>query len=107
MSVAIKVSSYEQLTEALDARRRALGMSMEAMDHRSGLTAGYSAKLMCCMRHVGRMSLPVVLDTLQCDLLVMPRNQSGKPAPAERRTHIDPTLGRTLAPRQPEGEPAQ
>jgi hypothetical protein len=86
MAVAIKVRSYPELIQALDGRRRALGMTMLDMDDRSGLTGGYSAKLFCGMRRFGEMSLPVVLDTLQCDLLVLPRNQDAAPARVERRT---------------------
>jgi hypothetical protein len=79
--IAVKARDYPELLQVLDARRRELGLTMEAFDERSGLTNGYSAKLFVGMRRFGEMSLPVVLQTLGVELLVaMP------PAtPVERR----------------------
>jgi hypothetical protein len=80
---AIRCKDYPELLWALDARRRQMGLTMEAFDERSGLTGGYSAKLFCGMRRFGQMSLPVVLETLGVELLVAPRD-SEPPRPAER-----------------------
>jgi hypothetical protein len=70
MTIAVKARDYPELLQVLDARRRDLGLTMEAFDERSGLTNGYSAKLFCGMRNFGPMSLPVVLQTLGVELLV-------------------------------------
>jgi hypothetical protein len=82
---AIRVSDYSQLLQALNARRQALGLTMEVFDEKSGLTGGYSAKLFCGMRRFGEMSLPVVLQTLGVELYVaMP-----PAAPVEPRLSCD------------------
>ena len=82
---AIKCKDYPDLLGALNARRRELGLTMEAFDERSGLTGGYSAKVFCGMRRFGQMSLPVVLATMNLELLVAPKDS----APGR---HADRTL---------------
>ena len=42
---------YADIRVALDWRRRTLGMSMEDLDYVSGVTSGYSSKLICGMRN--------------------------------------------------------
>ena len=85
MTVAIRCKDYSQLLQALNARRQALGLTMEVFDERSGLTGGYSAKVFCGMRRFGEMSLPVVLQTLGVELLIaMP-----PAAPVEERLSCD------------------
>jgi hypothetical protein len=68
--VAIKVSDYTQLVQVLDARRRQLGMRMADVDYKSGLQDGYAAKLICGMRKLGPVSLPLMLETLGLEILV-------------------------------------
>jgi hypothetical protein len=85
VTVAIRCKDYSQLLQALNARRQALGMTMEVFDEKSGLTGGYSAKLFCGMRRFGEMSLPVVLQTLGVELMIaMPPT-----APVEERLSCD------------------
>ena len=84
MTAALRARDYLELLQVLDARHRALGMTMEAFDERSGLTGGYSAKLFSGMRRFGEMSLPTVLDTLGVDLLVVARDS--QPPGVEPRT---------------------
>jgi hypothetical protein len=80
---AIRCKDYPELLGALNARRRELGLTMEAFDERSGLTGGYSAKVFCGMRRFGPMSLSVTLATLGLELLVAPKD-SESTRPIER-----------------------
>jgi hypothetical protein len=57
--VAVKVRDYTELVQYLDARRRQLGMRMADLDYKSGLQEGYAAKLICGMRSLGPVSLPL------------------------------------------------
>jgi hypothetical protein len=59
------VRDYASLRAAIDARRRALGITFEALDQISGVADGYSSKLACGLRSFGPMSLPSILDALQ------------------------------------------
>jgi hypothetical protein len=68
--VAVKVKDYTQLVQVLDARRRQLGYTMTDVDYKSGLQEGYAAKLICGMRSLGPMSLPLMLQTLGLEILV-------------------------------------
>jgi hypothetical protein len=68
--VAVKVNDYTQLVQVLDARRRQLGMRMADVDYKSGLQEGYAAKLICGMRKLGPVSLPLMLETLGLAILV-------------------------------------
>jgi hypothetical protein len=76
---SIKCKDYPELLGALNARRRELGLTMEAFDERSGLTGGYSAKVFCGMRRFGPMSLSVTLATLNLELLVAPKGSAPRP----------------------------
>jgi hypothetical protein len=68
--VAVKVKDYTELVKYLDARRRQLGMTMSDLDYKSGLQEGYAAKLICGMRSLGPVSLPLMLETLGLEILV-------------------------------------
>jgi hypothetical protein len=68
--VAVKVRDYTELVQYLDARRRQLGMRMSDLDYKSGLQEGYAAKLICGMRSLGPVSLPLMLQTLGLEILV-------------------------------------
>ena len=70
MKVAMKVSDYTQLVQVLDSRRRQLGLRMTDVDYTSGLQEGYAAKLICGMRKLGPVSLPLMLETLGLEILV-------------------------------------
>lgn len=70
---AVRAETYEQLTKALDGRRRQLGMTMLELDDKSGMQDGYSAKLFCHRRHLGPLSLPLMLQTLGVELLLVMR----------------------------------
>jgi hypothetical protein len=71
---AIRIRSYSQLTEAIAARRRSLGLTQLDTDEKSGCQPGYQGKLEKSIRHFGPLSLPMVLAALDCDLLLAPRN---------------------------------
>ena len=66
----MKVSDYTQLVQVLDSRRRQLGLRMTDVDYKSGLQEGYAAKLICGMRKLGPVSLPLMLETLGLEILV-------------------------------------
>lgn len=82
MTVAVRIRDYRQLTQALAARRRELGLRQLEADEKSGLMSGYFGKIECGVRKLGDLSLPMVLAALDCDLLLAPRQST--PA-AERR----------------------
>jgi hypothetical protein len=68
--VAVKVKDYTELVQVLDARRRQLGMRMADLDYTYGLQEGYAAKLICGMKTLGPVSLPLMLQTLGMEILV-------------------------------------
>ena len=103
MIAGLRVRDYRQLTAAIAARRRQLGLRQLQVDELAGVQSGYTGKLECGDRHFGPLSLPMLLAALNCDLYLAPRQSA--PAPAERRTRVDPTLGRSLASPQ-EGPPS-
>jgi hypothetical protein len=81
LTIAIRCRTYEQLTSALAARRRQLGLRQLDADEKSGLQSGYFGKIECGARKLGNLSLPMALAALDCDLLLVPRSSS---APVER-----------------------
>jgi transcriptional regulator with XRE-family HTH domain len=83
VTVAIRIRDYQQLTEALAARRRFLGLRQLDADEKSGLMSRYVGKIECGTRKLGDLSLPMLLAALNCDLLLAPRTGS---EPAEART---------------------
>lgn len=105
MIAAIRCRTYPELTAALADRRRELGLRQLEADEKSGLMGGYVGKIECGVRKLGNLSLPMLLAALDCDLYLAPRPSAKDPAPAEKRTHVDPTIGRSLALPKPEGEP--
>jgi hypothetical protein len=71
LTIAIRCSTYQQLMVTLDARRRQLSMTMIDLDDASGLQDGYSAKLICGMKSLGKVSTPLLLEALGVELLVV------------------------------------
>ena len=71
MSDAIR--DYAALRQAIDAARREKGWTMLEMDAALGLADGHSAKLICGARHFGNLSLPLVLEGLEIELVVRKR----------------------------------
>jgi hypothetical protein len=82
MPVAVRIRDYDQLTSALAARRRQLGLRQLELDEKSGLLSGYSGKIEVQTRRLGPLSLPMILAGLDCDLLLCPRSDA---APVEHR----------------------
>jgi hypothetical protein len=99
MTVAIRIRDYSQLTQALAARRRQLGLRQLDLDEKSGLQSGYAGKVEAGIRKLGDLSLPMILAGLDCDLYLAPRSST---TPVEARgsagnvQHLN---------RQPNGEP--
>jgi transcriptional regulator with XRE-family HTH domain len=83
MPAAVRCRTYQQLTQALAARRRALGLRQLDADEKSGLQSGYVSKIEAGMRKLGDLSLPMLLAAYDCDLLLAPRTGS---EPAEPRS---------------------
>jgi hypothetical protein len=100
MTVAIRIRNYSELTEALAARRRSLGLRQLDLDEKSGLMSGYSGKIEAGIRKLGYISLPNLLAALDADLLLCPRSGA---APVEARTGSAGTVQHLN--RQPNGEP--
>lgn len=69
------IRTYPELRAAIDARRKMLSLTMADLDHRSGVQPGYSAKLICGLRHFGPMSLEVLLGALGVDLVLIERRR--------------------------------
>jgi helix-turn-helix protein len=74
MTVAVRIRDYSQLTQALAARRRQLGLRQLDADEKSSLQSGYVSKLEAGIRHLGPLSLPMLLAAYDCDLLLAPRS---------------------------------
>jgi hypothetical protein len=83
MPAAIRCRSYGELIGALAARRRELGLRQLDADERSSLQPGYVGKLEAGVRHLGPLSLPMLLAAYDCDILLAPRQSA---APTVERT---------------------
>jgi len=79
MTGAIRIRDYRQLTQALAVRRRSLGLRQLDVDEKSGLQSGYVGKIEAGVRHLGPLSLPMLLCALDCDLLLAPRRATEPP----------------------------
>jgi hypothetical protein len=64
---------YEELRKTIDARRIELRMKLLDLDHDAGLQNGYAAKLVCGMRNFGPLTLGPILDALDVDIVLRPR----------------------------------
>jgi hypothetical protein len=82
MTVAIRIRDYSQLTQALAARRRQLGLRQLDLDEKAGLQSGYAGKVEAGIRKLGDLSLPMILAGLDCDLYLAPRSST---TPVEQR----------------------
>jgi hypothetical protein len=69
MTVAVRIRSYDQLTQALAARRRQLGLRQLDADEKSGLQPGYFGKIECHDRCLGPLSLPMALAALDVECI--------------------------------------
>jgi hypothetical protein len=99
---AIRCRTYQDLTQALAARRRQLGLRQLDADEKSSLQPGYVGKLECGDRHLGPVSLPMILAAYDCDLLLCARSST---APVDHRglsaTKADRIEQRALPVRRP------
>lgn len=99
MTCAIRIRDYSQLTQALAARRRQLGLRQLDADEKAGLQSGYFGKIECHDRCLGPLSLPMALAALEVDLYLAPRSST---TPIEAR----PGSAGNVQHRQPNSEPS-
>jgi hypothetical protein len=64
--------NYDELRQLLIARRKSLGLSQLETDEISGLPSGYVAKLECCTKRMGPLSLMCLLGALKVRLALIP-----------------------------------
>jgi hypothetical protein len=78
-----RVRTYADLIHALREVRAAMGMTLADVDDRSGLQSGYASKIEAGMRGLGKVSLPLLLDTYGAELLIaiVPRGERFPPPP--------------------------
>lgn len=69
----LTIRTYDDLRRAIDTYRKAKGWTMLDMDAAIGLADGHAAKLICGTRHFGSLTLPLVLEGLEIELVVRPR----------------------------------
>jgi hypothetical protein len=110
VKVAMKVSDYTQLVQVLDSRRRQLGLRMTDVDYKSGLQEGYAAKLICGIRKLGPVSLPLMLETLGLEILVsldrlglellVAEKRPARPSDIERRAALSASASERAQPRK-------
>ena len=128
MRTATRCETVTQIRETFAARRRALGLRQLELDDKAGVQSGYVGKVEIGTRNFGDMSLSCIMGALGFELLVvecrdprLPKAVWGnlpealdrlgldllfvekprlKALPPPRRTHVDPQLGRELAPQK-------
>jgi transcriptional regulator with XRE-family HTH domain len=66
----VTCQSYGRLIDCLVARRYALGLTQEAVNHISGLQEGYINKIEVLIRTLGPVSLPALLGALRMQMFV-------------------------------------
>lgn len=103
MTVAVRIRDYGQLVGALAARRRQLGLRQLEVDELSSLPSGYQGKIEACCRSLGKLSLPMVLAALDCDLYLAPRRADEDLHASRERPG---SVGRVLSLPKPEGTSA-
>jgi hypothetical protein len=84
-------SDYDGLRALINARRVELRMRHLDLDHDAGLQSGYAGKLFCGMRNFGPLTLGPILDALDVDIVLMPRQAGSEVKPQEnvlRFAHI-------------------
>lgn len=67
-----RVTTLEEIQQAMTARRKSLGLSQMLVDDISGLQTGYTGKLECGIKGLGKISMPLILGALKCELLIVP-----------------------------------
>ena len=70
-----RCQNYAQLIQAFDERRRELRFSTLEFDARAGWADGYSSKLICLTRNMGKLSFGLMLDALGLEIVVRSRCQ--------------------------------
>jgi hypothetical protein len=74
--------AYDQLVQAIEDRRKHLGLSCEQVDDLAGVPDRYYVKLANSLRGYGRLSLGLVLQSLGISLLLVADDRK---SPAEIR----------------------
>mgnify|MGYP001546986344 CR=1 FL=1 len=79
MRAVAVVGTYPELTAAIAARRRELGLTQLALDDRTGLPDGYVSKIECGLRRFGDLSMELVLQALGLRLVVLAVDEADGP----------------------------
>ena len=82
---------YAGLRALINARRVELRMRHLDLDHDAGLQSGYSGKIFCGMKNFGPLTLGPILDALDVDIVLQPRQAGSETKPQEnvlRFAHI-------------------
>jgi hypothetical protein len=84
----------KEITDALNIRRRELGITLVELNEAVGFAGGYSAKLFAkgYRKYLGQESMPAMLSALGCRLVVVCDEQAELPA-IVRRTLNEKTYG--------------
>ena len=84
MTELARVTTLEDIVRVAKIRRSDLGLSQLALDDISGMQTGYTGKLECGDKGLGKLTLPLLLGGLKLELALVP-------AVRARSTHRDKT----------------
>lgn len=70
------IYEYNDLISAIVSRRKALGMSQLALEHRAGLAEGHISKIEYGGKRLGPISLPCILKSLGVSIVILPDDQA-------------------------------
>lgn len=76
MTAHLPITDLTTLAKALAIVRKERGLSQLAMDYTAGLAEGHTAKLECGDKGFGKISLPLVLQALDVELICRKRDAS-------------------------------
>ena len=65
------ISEYPDMVATLAQRRRELRLTQEQVDDLAGMSDRYTGKLEAGMRRAGRMTFGLLLQSLQCRLIIV------------------------------------
>ena len=72
----VRTITLEGLAEGFKVRRHAVGMSQMEVDQIAGLTTDYTHKIEAHKRGLGKISIPLLCQVLNCEIWLMPSTAS-------------------------------